>query len=200
MANILVIILGESFTIIKNEMTDQMRHQAEGIINDASGYDTVPNLLVTEFDKTYGPKWLSIAGPKGIVTQFQAEPNTTLWLSNKSFDMILFKAVQPNYTEIISEARLLQPVLHYKTQTISDDMKVNIFELTKEVIIKNDNYNGILQALKKILTEKFGGQWITIVGQQNDYNIKWGYGWDISTKLYMDYHFGSLFVVVGQQI
>jgi hypothetical protein len=57
-----------------------------------------------------------------------------------------------------------------------------------------------MKMLNEILTQKFGRKWIVIVGEQNDYNLKRGYGWDISTKLYMDHHFGSLFVIVVQQI
>jgi hypothetical protein len=68
---------------------------------------------ISQMKLEFESHWICIIVPIGLVSHFEAEPNSTIGLQNETTQIILFKPVESKQLESIADARKLNPKISY---------------------------------------------------------------------------------------
>jgi len=177
--------------IIQNEMTDDMKSfvfgAASTLFNIKNDLNSIANRLSQVLNEQYGNEWYCIVGATGLASHIpETMPNTLLWFSYNSTQVILFKPKSKNsdeksFIEMINAAKAASYPQIYswslpcgdvfnKSMTFakeSFDLDINTFKDCRRAwgsSIIDSCYYYLGDYVFRKLQEMFGGGWLITVG------------------------------------
>jgi hypothetical protein len=160
-----VLSVDNNFKIIKNEMPEQMKDSVLGITLSAFikllNYNEMSRKITNEMTLLFGSHWICLIGPLGLVSHFEAEPNSTIWFTHENTQIIIFKPMDRSQSESISisSARKSNPKIKLIKNEMNVSMKENSILVSLDAINSYDDFTTIAKNISETFQQLYGYKW-----------------------------------------
>ncbi len=167
-------VLSENkFKIIKNDMRENMKDLAIGIamvaIEENLDFNGIATKLTNGFNSEYGSDWICFVGSTNLSSHFEASPNTTIWFTIGSVQIVLFKPmdrVKSKYQYII-DARKQDSVLSIVKNEMNETMKEHIIGVSLIAIKTFNDFESISKNISASLERSYSYHWVCSISPKS---------------------------------